>query len=183
MAIPNCNVNTNVISNLADAPTLTSAELKAKFDKEAKDIKDYINEEQNPEIERMIQAVSNSILNKTYPVGSIYMSVTNISPETLFGGTWELLRDRFLLGSGNNYDLGTTGGEAEHTLTVEELPPHNHLIKANAPASAQPYSTGSPRWPWQTQDSTNRATENTGGGEAHNNMPPYLVVNMWKRIS
>ena len=77
-----------------------------------------------------------------YPVGSIYMSVVATSPATLFGGTWEKLKDRFLLGSGDTYSAGSTGGAAtvsytpagsnsggsvgNHTLTTTEIPSHNH---------------------------------------------------------
>ena len=56
-----------------------------------------------------------------YPVGSIYMSVNSTSPAELFGGTWEQIKDTFLLGSGS-YTLGATGGEKTHTLSESELP-------------------------------------------------------------
>ena len=61
-----------------------------------------------------------------YPVGSIYMSVNSTSPASLFGGTWEQLKDRFLLGAGDTYTNGSTGGESTHTLTVDEMPSHTH---------------------------------------------------------
>ena len=64
MAIPNCNVNTDVISDLPDKPAMSSSELKAKFDKEADDIKKYINTIQNPAIETMISnAINTSATN------------------------------------------------------------------------------------------------------------------------
>lgn len=62
-----------------------------------------------------------------YPVGSIYISVTDTSPASLFGGTWEQLKDRFLLAAGDSYAAGSTGGEATHTLTASEMPSHNHV--------------------------------------------------------
>lgn len=62
-----------------------------------------------------------------YPVGSICVLTTNITPSTLFGfGSWTQIKDRFLLASGNTYVAGTTGGEAVHTLTSNEIPSHNH---------------------------------------------------------
>ena len=61
-----------------------------------------------------------------YPVGAIYMSVSSTSPASLFGGTWEQIQNRFLLAAGDTYAAGKTGGEATHTLTVEEMPAHNH---------------------------------------------------------
>ena len=61
-----------------------------------------------------------------YPVGSIYMSTNTIDPTTIFGGTWERIKDRFLLAAGDIYDAGTTGGKSSTTLTVENLPSHSH---------------------------------------------------------
>ena len=68
-----------------------------------------------------------------YPVGAIYISVNSTSPATLFGGTWEQIKDKFLLSTGNSYANGSTGGSATHTIAVENLPAHNHTYsKANA---------------------------------------------------
>ena len=68
-----------------------------------------------------------------YPVGSIYLSVNNVNPGTLFGGTWVQIKDTFLLTAGDTYSAGATGGTAshthttaEHTLTVNEMPKHRH---------------------------------------------------------
>ena len=68
-----------------------------------------------------------------YPVGSIYLSVNNVNPGTIFGGTWEQIQDRFLLAAGSTYGGGSTGGSDTHThtteghvLTVAETPAHTH---------------------------------------------------------
>lgn len=62
-----------------------------------------------------------------YPVGSIYMSVNSTDPSTLFGGEWEALDEgRVLIGANSTYSAGSKGGEATHTLTVEEMPTHGH---------------------------------------------------------
>lgn len=63
-----------------------------------------------------------------YPVGSIYMSVNSTSPASLFGGTWQQIKDRFLMCAGSTYKAGGTGGEASHTLTVKEMPSHSHDV-------------------------------------------------------
>ena len=120
------------------------------------------------------------LIDVIYPVGSIYMSVSNVSPSTLFGGTWEQLKDKFLLASGDTYTAGNTGGEATHTLTIDEIPSHKH----EASVLARYTVTGSAN-ALAGYDSTT-AHQNTslvGGGQAHNNMPPYLVVNVWKRTA
>lgn len=115
-----------------------------------------------------------------YPVGSIYLSVTDTDPATLFGGTWERIGGRFLIGADDTYAAGSTGGEAEHTLTIDEMPKHNHGIdNYNTAGNTTPFLTV------QAQDKVgfgnNIQTMYAGGGKAHNNMPPYLSVYMWKR--
>lgn len=117
-----------------------------------------------------------------YPVGAIYLSVTDANPAALFGGTWERVGGRFLLGADSTYAAGSTGGEAAHTLTVDEMPRHNHEVdNLNASGSATPFMTV------QAQDKRgfggNVQTMYAGGGKAHDNMPPYLAVYMWHRIS
>lgn len=67
-----------------------------------------------------------AVWEKIFPVGYIYMSVNNTSPQVLFGGKWEQIKDRFLLSSGDSYVAGATGGEATHKLSTAELPEHNH---------------------------------------------------------
>ena len=130
----------------------------------------------------LIQCVS-ELLNVVYPVGSIYMSVNSTSPATLFGGTWERIQDRFLLAAGSTYAAGNTGGEATHTLTVAEIPSHNHPYAYNGQLS----NMGTEAVRLVANDRTNNYTGTpngyTGGGQAHNNMPPYLAVYMWKRTA
>ena len=120
-----------------------------------------------------------------YPVGSIYMSVNSTSPATLFGGTWERLQDRFLLAAGSTYAAGSTGGASAVTLTTEQIPSHSHSISpaigwpVNADAAEHHVENwGYSAWPRVPKITS---TGNAGSGQAHNNMPPYLAVYMWKR--
>lgn len=122
-----------------------------------------------------------NVLNLVYPVGSIYMSVNAVSPATLFGGTWVKIEDTFLLASGSNYALGSSGGEKTHTLTENEIPSHRHTVKYvyynRGSGSSQTFG-------YISQNGDNIGySDYTGGGNAHNNMPPYLAVNMWKRTA
>ena len=127
---------------------------------------------------------SNYILDNVYPVGSIYMSVNSTNPKNLFGGTWEQIQGRFLFGMNSSYPAGSTGGEITHALTIDEMPEHNHTIYY--PNAGGPYGNANIGYP---EDSgTNMTwcaemckTAPTGGGAAHNNMPPYLSVYIWKR--
>lgn len=129
------------------------------------------------------------ILNLVYPVGSIYLSVNEVNPSTLFGfGEWEMIKDTFLLGAGDTYQAGSTGGEATHILTVNEMPSHTHNFAfgfGTALHGATTYAYGSydyAEWVDNYRDSPNMVY-GSGGNQPHNNMPPYLTVYIWKRIS
>lgn len=134
-----------------------------------------------------INSLTNNLINLIYPVGSIYMSVNNVSPASFLGGTWEAIEDRFLLAAGSSYSAGSTGGAATVTLTVNEIPSHTHPIKSgygdtgtNTVDSYRYQFWGGNANAWKTG---NLGAGATGGGAAHNNMPPYLTVYIWKRIS
>ena len=186
--------------------------------------------------------------DKIYPIGSIYMSMNGTNPSTLFGGTWEQIKNGFLLSTGYtipsprweylcaenehftlNGDtqvrfgangkfvtgtfhagtylasvdafgsdpangvpkhveiyretiyLGDAGGEDKHTLTVDEIPPHRHtqtVSLSHTPNTSYVVAEGQ----YQTPETPILSSE-TGGGQAHNNMPPYLAVYMWKRTA
>lgn len=138
------------------------------------------------------------ILKKIYPVGSIYTSTTNTNPSTLLGfGEWTQIKDRFLLAAGDEYLVNSIGGEATHTLTTSEMPSHSHQIirpqwySDNSEKSlSSAYGTSSNTiYTYTSASNQSRITNGTsqldiqptGGGEAHNNMPPYLAVYMWQR--
>ena len=119
-----------------------------------------------------------------YPIGSIYLSVTNVNPSNFFGGTWEQIKDMFLLACGDTYANGTTGGEATHKLTVAEMPSHYHNMgtlwgqkSGYGRVTGGNASTGADRCNIQSSNIS------SGGNQAHNNMPPYLAVYVWKRTS
>lgn len=149
------------------------------------------------------QTANNLVLDLVYPVGSIYMSVNATSPSTLFGGTWEQIQGRFLLGMSSSYPAGSQGGEAEHTLTSHEIPSHSHYVgqpgntyrvlpsglateDPNGLYTTELTSPGS-RYlkPSQTQLDYLTASYlvDTPHDLPYNNMPPYLAVYMWKRTA
>ena len=76
------------------------------------------------------------LLLSMYPVGSIYMSTVETSPEELFGGSWTRIEDTFLLAAGDTYAAGETGGEAEVTLSTSEMPAHTHTATPKGSVSS-----------------------------------------------
>lgn len=124
-----------------------------------------------------------ALLNAVYPVGSIYLSVNAASPATLFGGTWERLKDRFLLAAGDTYAAGAAGGEAAHTLTTSEMPSHTHQWSGYVWMKSDGVRDEDYRTPIDGNDVWSSSMLSAGGGAAHNNMPPYLAVYIWKRTA
>lgn len=129
-----------------------------------------------------------NLLESVYPVGAIYISTVATNPKTLFGfGTWEQIQDRFLLAAGSSYAAGATGGAATHTLTVNEMPAHTHVVSNYASSVGWSGNSPSKSYLNNTNDgyvgTNNPASKSTGGGAAHNNMPPYLAVYIWKRTA
>jgi hypothetical protein len=145
------------------------------------------------DVQEEISQLEQNYLNYMYPVGSIYISVGETSPAVLFGGTWEQIKDRFLLSSGDTYSSGATGGSAKksfntdnHTLTINEMPSHLHEM-ARVNTSGAGTHDGIAKG---TGSLDEFSTQTMGNGQGHNHsvtnidiMPPYLVVNVWKRTA
>lgn len=130
------------------------------------------------------------MIDVIYPVGAIYMSTNSTSPQSLFGGTWERIEDKFLLASGTTYSNGATGGSATVTLSENQMPSHKHTAGKYDDAfelGNEGFASGNRSGVYiNTNSSTSSArihTNYTGGGQAHNNMPPYLAVYVWKRTA
>lgn len=137
-----------------------------------------------------------SVVDLIYPVGSIYMSVNSADPGTLFGGTWQQIKDRFLLSAGDTYAAGTTGGSAKATL-----PSHTHTFGSNGydlwvakrgKGSTEPgnqISGNAKYYAAATGGSTSNykwleSVDSKGVSDVSQaNMPPYLAVYVWQRIN
>lgn len=132
---------------------------------------------------RATPAKLQSLLDFIYPVGSVYISYSHVSPAELFGGTWVRIENAFLWGTTASGIIGQTGGESEHTLTVDEMPSHRHTGYGMyaTPGSGTGVMTGTDK-PGSSQ-SGDKQTNYTGGGKAHNNMPPYIQVSIWRRTA
>jgi hypothetical protein len=141
-----------------------------------------------------------------HPVGAYYSSSDPTSPAELFGGTWEEVHGRFLFAEDDAHPAGSTGGEEKHTLTVGEMPSHgNHLMQgrmyeelaenASNDSSYRSNTLYLPKTAFASTGNFNRGWKDwnggemypagtlKGGGNSHNNMPPYLAVYTWKRIA
>ena len=157
------------------------------------------------------------LVNLLYPVGSIYISLNSTSPETLFGGTWQALQGRFLIGCDTGaFAAGVTGGADESALTATAIPSHTHeVVNYNASSSIDNPCfvvlqsdgnlvnyKGTPTsatavWYSGTSGASAGSYRSiyiggpdnylpaAGGGATtyHNNIPPFIWVNMWKRTA
>jgi hypothetical protein len=129
-------------------------------------------------------------LNMIYPVGSIYMSTSAANPGSLFGGSWERYAvGRVIVGvsegEGEFAGPGYAGGEKYHTLTVNEMPSHNHRLRAwsyQTDASRADYYGANQNLANDNFDPSQDHIGYTGSGWGHNNMQPYIAVYIWRRI-
>ena len=133
-----------------------------------------------------VRLMGERLVDLIYPVGSIYMSVNDVSPALWIGGVWERIEGRFLLAADADHGAGTEGGEAAHTLSVEEIPAHTHDMTWEIPTAnwqmIAGYDVYGPNMS-VTYKAARRTSSVSGGSAAHNNMPPYLAVYMWRRVS
>ena len=137
-------------------------------------------------LEKVKSDFKRDLLEKVYPIGSYYWSSNNKSPSEIFGGSWTKINGRFLFASDSNHYVGETGGEERVTLKINEIPSHSHNYDrfrydytANGgmlPGSGRIYAYIINESFWRSNSTTS-----TGGGCSHNNMPPFLTANCWKR--
>lgn len=146
---------------------------------------DYAKNKANADASNLTNENIASWAKKFFPIGSIYISTNETSPASIYGGTWEQIKDRFLLGTGDTYANGDTGGSANAVVVA-----HGHSYKAVTTTStshthnnfAQHQIAVAPNNVyWEGRyDSGIYQTGVDGTGK---NMPPYLAVYMWKRIA
>lgn len=128
-----------------------------------------------------------------HPIGSIYQSVEPTSPAELFGGEWQKIEERMLIAASSTYPVKSTGGEATHTLTIDEMPKHEGHIYSNPGSvgdtgrylSIGLLSAGSGKDGWINvyEDKAYPVSHSFGNSTAHNNMPPYYAVYTWLRTA
>lgn len=128
------------------------------------------------------------ITDLIYPIGSLYMSVNNVNPSTLFGGTWESWGEgKTIVGVDTSQtefnEVEKTGGEKTHKLTIDEMPSHNHQYGdyyGISPSS----TTGASSVAYNNVTAyPGGSTLSAGGDNSHNNLQPYITCYMWKRTA
>ena len=151
-----------------------------------------------------------TIFDLIYPVGAIYMSVSSTNPGSLFGGTWEAwAKGRVPVGvntSGTFNSVEKTGGSETHKLTIAQMPTHTHIQNSHRHNYGRPAffdgenndngSIFTPRYSgrtssqykgnsnnWTEMSYTTATNKDSGGGESHNNLQPYITCYMWKRTA
>lgn len=129
--------------------------------------------------------LKSDLVDIIYPVGSIYLAYNHVNPSTLFGGSWVRIEGRFLWATSASGTIGSTGGESTHTLTINEMPSHNHDLNSNLNWDASngtiaKFRTGSNG---NNYGKGNLNTAYVGGGQPHNNMPPYIEISAWRRTA
>lgn len=129
-----------------------------------------------------------AIFLAAHPVGDIYLSVNPTNPGTLYGGTWVAWGSGRVPVGVNTSDtdfktVEKTGGAKTHTLTVQEIPPHEHDLNAVNEGVDNPNGGYHPGWTFNKQYTAQVMSASTGGGQAHNNLQPYITCYMWKRTA
>lgn len=133
-----------------------------------------------------MQTTINGQFNNFFPIGSLYYTGDDtFNPNTAEGwqGTWAKIKGRFILGSSDDYEVNSVGGEATHTLTADEMPNHTHSV---SPVNTTGSSGGEQttfRFGRQEASEGTLQTGSAGGGQAFDIMPPYEVKHIWERIA
>lgn len=131
------------------------------------------------------QVIAREIFNKLHPIGSIYMSVLDDNPSILFGGVWEQIKDKFLLGCGDNYANLETGGNADAVNVA-----HTHEFSAGSNAQSLNILTDTSATKegfavagyWNGEKKAVSSISTAGSDPTGANMPPYTTVYIWRRI-
>ena len=122
--------------------------------------------------------VKGTIFDAVWPVGSIYLAYNHTNPSTLFGGTWIRIQNAFLWAVDSSGTIGQTGGAKEVTLTEDQIPVHDHGGTYTNAGTSRTHA-------WLASNGTAMGYDSVqaGGGKAHNNMPPYIQVSIWRRTA
>ena len=135
-----------------------------------------------------IEAEMAGVKKNTTHVGQIILSTTLNTADkvkNIYGGNWEAFgAGQILVGAGGGFTAGQTGGEYSHTLTINEMPSHMHSSRMHNTNGAGRNDLNLVKDdPGKGLTVGDSGTSAAGGGQPHNNMQPYVVVYMWRRVS
>lgn len=143
--------------------------------------------------ESTLEKLEDFFNKRRYKVGDLIITKNDENPSKIYGGTWELLKDKFLVGAGGEFAVGDEGGEKEHTLTTNEMPTHSHVAQVRLQHSINGGGKNNGIMTSDVRGGEFKATnedgipwvkfDDAGGSKAHNNMPPYYAVNIWIKTS
>ena len=174
--------------------TETKQSLTGTIDSKTEALQYAINQ-----LQAAMESKFDAMIGKIYPVGSIYISVSNTNPKDLFGGTWEQIKDRFILSAGDTYEAGSTGGSANHTHSLSNngaacIGNYSNTLAFSTGTLYAKDNKGSGAWYW-THNADAEWTESNdkwsslqwvglaGNTDSAGALPPYLAVYVWKRTA
>lgn len=132
-----------------------------------------------PDAYAIYQQVLAAVVERDHPVGSLYISENATSPAELYGGTWERIEGKFIMGASDTYPAGSTGGSATNTQTVDEIAPHRHEYNGyNKVGNGTPYLSGGDS-AWEQKVTTTAI----GGGKPMDILNPYYSMYIWQRVA
>lgn len=144
-------------------------------------------------IKELIEKAGQVAVLKAHPVGSYFITEEDRNPAEILGlggvSTWVKLEGRVLLGANSTYPVGSEGGESNVTLTIENMPRHTHRVYKDDNFSANSNGVTNTTNAWKqalvnaSNTTCNIAIEYVGGGQSHNNMPPFRSVFIWRRTA
>lgn len=181
--------------------TIKSSELKVQFPLGEVTISGLeVELYDKPEIDTLLSGINtligtklntSELLNKTYPIGAIYLSTVSTSPASLFGGTWEQIQDKFLVGTGTR-SSGAEGGNETHRHGLSTA--RANLVFLSSQGAIY-YEEGGDPSAWHANVTVSNlsgsgvdynpsgSTKLNGNTDSASNIPPYIAVNMWKRVA
>lgn len=142
------------------------------------------------ELTSLINTTIDNTINSIYPIGSVYISLTETNPGTYLKGTWEQFgQGRTLIGVGagddgtntQEFKVNDTGGEYKHKLVIDEIPSHAHKYYSPIAQEVVPGNNTSTYGNYTKQYMID--TDSVGGDGYHNNVQPYITVYFWKRVN
>ena len=205
--LANTNASTALTSaNLANTSSLEAKEIASEAKTESVTATSIANDAKATALSAIekateVEANFNEIVNSSgqssnpYPIGAIYMSTDSTSPASLFGGTWEAIENRFLIGASSTYTLGDMGGATSHNhglatgfaklLYASVNDSYRIVLKTKDGVTS--YTTnirgGTMNSPTATGNNLTSGTALGGNSENSSVLPPYLAVSMWKRVA